>query len=173
MTDDQRHLRNLERLAECYSVFARRAQAVINGLEAQQERPRAQDAWRSPAEQRAKYQAGRSKVQWGFHCATADDGHKEALAIDLVDDDDANDDGDLNFSRGLGYAFLLARLARVHKLSTGIDWGLPEPIRGGLWRAIESHDLTWPIKNLGWDPCHLEPSDLTVRAARRGLRPTA
>ena len=172
MTDVDRHARNREKLNECHRVFARRVQAVIEGLEGQEERPRAQDAWRSPITQRAKYAAGLSKVQWGFHCATTDDGRPEALALDLVDDDDANDDGDLNFSRGLGYVFLLARLARVHKLSTGIDWDLPTAIKCGLWRAIESHDLTWPVKNLGWDPCHLQPSDLTRRMARRGLRPT-
>ena len=172
MTEADRHARNRERLAECHGVFASRVRAVIEGLEGQQERPRAQDAWRSPVEQRAKYKAGLSKVSWGFHCAETDDGKPAALALDLVDDDDANDDGALNFSRGLGFVFILARVGRVHKLTTGIDWGLPEPIRRGLWRAIDSHDLTWPIKNLGWDPCHLEPSDLTVRMARRGLRPT-
>ena len=172
MTEADRHARNRDRLAECHGVFAYRARAVIAGMEQQHERPRAQDAWRSPIKQRVKYAAGLSKVQWGFHCAETDDGRKEALALDLVDDDDANDDGDLNFSRGLGYVFLLARLARVHKLSTGIDWDLPGPIKRGLWRAIEGHDLTWPIKNLGWDPCHLQPVDLTVRMARRGLRPS-
>ena len=61
--------------------------SVIEALEGQNIRPRIQQAWRSPAEQLEAFNSGHSKLKFGYHNATGKNGEKEALAVDLLDDD--------------------------------------------------------------------------------------
>lgn len=169
MTEDQRHARNAARLLELNPGFRSRVAAIIQDLEGAGRRPRIQDAWRSPADQLAAFRAGRSKLRWGFHNATAPDGTPDALAVDLLDDDDVTDDGQINGSRGVGYVLALARYAGNHRCQTGIAWGLPAGLRSGLATAIADQDLTW--NRIGWDSCHIEPVEITVAMAKAGARP--
>ena len=171
MTDTQRHQRNTTMLSECDRVFAARLRAVLDQLEADGFRPRIQQAWRSPAEQVLKVEQGYSAVRWGFHNATGGDGTPEALAADVLDDTDVGDDGQPNVSNGLAFVFALSRACAAHHLMTGIWFGLPNPVAAGLRRAIAGRDLTWPRKNIGWDPYHVQPAGLTITAARKGARP--
>jgi hypothetical protein len=172
MTDTARRARNAQALAECHPVFARRVGRLLAAMEAEGWRPRIQQAWRSPAEQLARYTAGLSQVRWSFHNAiNLATGRPEALAVDIVDEEDVADDGQLNLSRGLGFVFALAALAEPLALATGITFGLPRALREGLWAAIRARDLRWPRARIGWDPGHVEPQDVTLALAKRGVRP--
>lgn len=171
MTDDQRQARNARLLAECAPVMRARMVEILGALEAQGWRPRIQQAWRSPAAQQALYRAGRTWVRWSFHNATTSSGAPDALACDVLDDDDATDDGQPNLSRGVGFVFALARAAQRVRCRTGLDWGLPAHMRRALWLAVEADDRSWPRLKLGRDPYHVEVADLTLAEARQGLRP--
>jgi hypothetical protein len=162
MTDDVRHDVNRRHLAQCHPAFRQRLSTVIARLQLLGERPRIQQAWRSPEEQRQAFVTGHSRLRWGFHNATALDGTPEALAADVLDDDHP-----LNPSRA--YLFVLARESRAVGLTTGIDWGLPTAIRSALALAL-AHETTWEGK-IGWDACHVEVTGITVAQARAGIRP--
>jgi len=162
MTDDARLDLNRRHLAQCHPAFRQQLSQVIARLQMLGERPRIQQAWRSPAEQMDAFTSGHSKLRWGFHNATALDGTPEALAADVLDDDHP-----LNPTRA--YLFALARESRAVGLTTGIDWGLPTAIKVALVKALV-HDVTWEGK-IGWDPTHLEISGVTVAQARAGIRP--
>jgi hypothetical protein len=162
MTDDARNDLNRRHLVQCHPAFRHRLSLVIARLQMLGERPRIQQAWRSPAEQMEAFTTGHSKLKWGFHNATALDGTPEALAADVLDDDHP-----LNPSRA--YLFALARESRAVGLTTGIDWGLPTAIKVALARALV-HDVAWDGK-IGWDACHVESTGITVAQARAGIRP--
>ena len=81
MTEEQRRQQNAERLTELYPTFRTRIASVIDSLESQGMRPRIQDAWRSPEDQLRAFNSGHSKLKFGFHNVTAQDGSKEALAV--------------------------------------------------------------------------------------------
>lgn len=164
MIEEKRKERNVQRLAELYPKFSKRVAAVIKSLEKQGKRPRIQDAWRSPAEQLKAYNSGHSKLKFGFHNVTADDGTKEALAVDLLDDDSPA-------KEGREYLLRLAAAAQAQGLATGIRWGLPPKLREAIDAAIEAKDWAADIK-VGWDPTHIEPVGLTVAQAKAGKRPT-
>jgi hypothetical protein len=117
MNEAARRQRNQQRLLELYPTFARRVAALIAELESEGWRPRIQDAWRSPQAQRAAWESGHSKLQWGFHNATGAGGRPEALAVDLLDDDAA-------LNPGKPYLLRLAAAAEDAGLVTGIRWGL-------------------------------------------------
>src|SRR6185436_11365001 len=162
MTDDARLDLNRRHLVQCHPAFRHRLSLVIARLQVLGERPRIHQAWRSPDEQMAAFNSGHSKLKWGFHNATAEDGTPEALAADVLDDDHP-----LNPPRA--YLFALARESRAVGLNTGIDWGLPTAIKVALAKAL-IHDVTWDGK-IGWDACHVEATGITVAQARAGIRP--
>jgi hypothetical protein len=164
MTEDQRKERNTERLTELYPTFRRRIKAVIEDLEGQGIRPRIQDAWRSPEDQLKAFNSGRSKLKYGFHNVTAMDGTKEALAVDMLDDDHPS-------KEGKEYLLRLAAAAEKQGLVTGIRWGLPtKKLRAAIDTAIANKDWKAAVK-IGWDPTHCEPTDLTPAQAKAGKRP--
>jgi len=163
MNEMSRRIRNRDRLLELHPHFRARVAGLIKALQALGFRPRIQDAWRSPEAQLAAWQAGKSKLQYGFHNVTSGEGKPEALAVDLLDDD-------YPLNPRQDYLLHLAAEAQTLGLTTGIRWGLPREraqlidrtIARGRWHAV--------VK-LGWDPCHVEPADISVSDARRGKRP--
>jgi hypothetical protein len=163
MNEQARQARNATMLRDCHPVFGARLRVLMDRLEATGFRPRIQQAWRSPAEQMETYRAGRSKVRWGFHCACSPTGKPEALAADVLDDDSP-------LAPRREYVLRLAAEGAGLMLRTGVEWGLSPTQRMELAGAIahEQWDYAGPI---GWDPCHVEPADLTVSAAKRGERP--
>ncbi|MFO1326567.1 MAG: hypothetical protein U1F56_04345 [Rubrivivax sp.] len=163
MREAARRQRNLERLQQLHPRFARRVQAVIDELESEGWRPRIQDAWRSPEAQRAAFDAGHSRLRFGFHNLCTADGHPEALAVDLLDDDSA-------LNPGRAYLLRLAAAAEAAGLESGIRWGLPPALARAIDEAVASRDWSAPVK-LGWDPMHLQPAGLTLAQARAGRRP--
>jgi len=165
MNEPARKQRNQERLKECFPAFARRVEAVINDLEAQGFRPRIQDAHRSIADQLKAFNGGFSKVRFGFHNVTGANGNAESLAVDLLDDDKP-----LNPSRR--YIILLAAAAQAHGLHPGSFFGLPQSLRKGLSQAIEDRNFDANIK-IGFDPTHIEVSNISIADARAGQRPAS
>ena len=164
MQEQQRLARNANRLTECYEVFAEALTRVIEDLQQLGFRPRIQEAWRSPEAQLEAVNSGNSELRFGFHNVTGADGRKEALAVDLLDDD-----APLQPSRR--YVLTLAAVARDHGLETGITWGLQRSTRQQIDRAIRERNFDAPGK-IGWDPCHVEVTGMTPAQARQGQRPT-
>lgn len=140
-----------------------RLREVIKALEHAGLRPRIQDAWRSEADQLRAYNAGHSKLKYGFHNVTGAGGKPEALAVDLLDDDNP-----LNSKKS--YLLQLAAAAQQAGLITGIRWGVPAKLLAGLEQAIAEGDWNASVK-IGWDPTHVQPVGLTVAEARAGKRP--
>jgi hypothetical protein len=162
--EPDRIARNKSRLAELHPAFRVKVENVIALLEAQGFRPRIQDAWRSPADQMKAFKSGRSKVSWGFHNATSPAGKKEALAVDMLDDDNP-------LASSHRYLLALAHAAaKVGGLRTGILWGVPAGLKPATEKAYLSGTFDAKVK-IGWDPTHLEPTGLSVAAARAGKRP--
>jgi hypothetical protein len=162
--EDARKARNAQRLTELYPTFARRIAALIKDLETQGLRPRIQDAWRSPEGQLASFNAGHSKLKYGFHNVTGANGRKEALAVDMLDDDYPTNPGG-------AYLLHLAAAAQKQGLISGIRWGVPAALSKAIDAAIAAADWKAPVK-IGWDPTHVEPTGLTPQQARdEGRRP--
>jgi hypothetical protein len=164
MKEPARLARNTQRQGELFPTFAARIAALITSLEVQDIRPRIQDGWRSPEDQRKAFESGHSKLLFGFHNVTGSDGQQEGLAVDLLDDDHP-------LNPGRSYLLKLAAAAEQHKLVTGIRWGLPKSLRAAIDEAIAAQQWDAPVK-IGWDPCHVEPTGITVAEARAGVRPT-
>jgi LysM repeat protein len=164
MDEAARISRNSDRLTECFPAFAPRIRAVLDALEAQQFRPRIQEAYRSPEDQMKAFNGGFSKVKFGYHNVTGANGVKEALACDVLDDDNP-------ITPGTRYLLALALAARAQGLQTGILWGLPAPLIAGVEGALASGNLAAAVK-VGWDPTHTEVSGLTITAVKAGARPT-
>lgn len=163
MKEDARKKRNKDRLEELFPTFRARLEKVIKDLEGEGLRPRIQDAWRSPADQLAAFNAGHSKLKFGFHNVTGSKGEKEALAVDLLDDDDP-------LNPGKPYLLKLAAAAEQHALTTGVRWGVPKKLIAGIDNAIAAKDWKADVK-IGWDPTHVEPTGITVSEAKAGIRP--
>lgn len=163
MKEADRKQRNASRLVELYPTFRARLAQVIVTLETKKIRPRIQDAWRSPADQEKAFKSGHSKLLFGFHNVTASDGTPEALAVDLLDDDSP-----LNPSKS--YLLQLAAAAEATGLVTGIRWGVPKKLIGAIDTAIAFQDWDANVK-IGWDPTHVQPTDITVAQAKAGKRP--
>ena len=163
MTEAARRARNQQRQTELFPTFALRMSAVIASLEADGLRPRIQDAWRSPEDQRKAFEAGHSKLLFGFHNVTGANGQPESLAVDLLDDNNPT-------TPGRSYLLRLAAAAEEHGLMTGIRWGLPTALRLAIDTAIAARDWSALVK-VGWDPTHVEPAGITVAQARAGARP--
>lgn len=163
MKEDARIQRNATRLKECNPAFAMRVSKVLNRMEALGFRPRIQEAYRSRSDQLAAFQRGSSRVKVGFHNMTTPEGKPDSLAVDMLDDD-------WPLNPPIGYLLALARAAKRETLQTGIDWGLPVHYRKLLQRAIDGESLENNPK-VGWDPCHVEPADITLTEAIKGVRP--
>lgn len=163
MDELARRARNQERLGELFPTFAVRVVAVISELESAGLRPRIQDAWRSEADQLEAFNSGHSKLMYGFHNVTGPNGEKQALAVDLLDDDSP-------FAPSSRYVLMLAAAAANMGLTSGARWGLPKALADAIDAAISSSDWEAQVK-VGWDPVHLEPIGLTVAQAKDGKRP--
>lgn len=164
MNEVKRKQRNTDRIAELWPSFGKKIKAVIAALEADGQRPRIQDAWRSPEDQLKAFNSGHSRTKFGFHNVTGANGKKEALAVDLLDD---------NHPMNVGTEFLLrlAAAAEAQGLTTGIRWDLPKNLSDGIDAAIASKDFKAPVK-VGWDPTHVQPTGITTSEAKAGKRPT-
>lgn len=163
MDEEARKARNVQRMTTLFPTFAARLARVIASLEEEDLRPRVQDAWRSPQDQLIAFNSGHSKLKFGFHNVTAEDGKPEALAVDLLDDN-------APLSPGKPYILRLAAAAEAEGLTTGIRWGLPKALRAAIDAALAAQDWKATVK-IGWDPLHVEVSGLTVQEAKGGKRP--
>jgi hypothetical protein len=155
----ERQTNNTASLSECDPELAAKVRAVLQGLETQGYRPWIRESWRSPTEQERAYIAGRSEIQLGFHNVTGRNGEHRAFAVDVVE----RTDGARTKPQ---YAVTLARLANANDLQTGISWGLMDWDRRTVERAVQTRSL--PVNEylkLGWDPCHLEPRNLSLKEA--------
>lgn len=165
MTDNELAARNMAMLRQCHPVFSDRVGRILMAMEAMGYRPRIQEAYRSPQDEAAAKAAGHSEVVWSFHNATDDAGNPSALAVDLLDDDHP-------LQPPSAYLLRLAAVASRHLCETGILWGLSAPLRANLQAAIKAGQWT-AVLPMGWDPTHVQPSDVTLQQAKRGLRPAA
>jgi hypothetical protein len=161
--ESARNARNQQRLTELYPTFAAKLSKVIQELEADGLRPRIQDAWRSEADQLKAYRSGHSKLKYGFHNVTGSQGQKEALAVDLLDDNSP-------LRPSSNYLLRLAAAAERNGLTTGVRWGLPRNLANAINTAIANQNWTAQVK-VGWDPTHIESTGITVAQAKQGLRP--
>jgi hypothetical protein len=164
MTEQQRQLRNSERLLELFPSFRARISQVITDLEAMDERPRIQDAYRSPADQLIAFNAGHSKLKFGFHNVTGPNNEKESLAVDMLDDNNP-----LQLPKS--YLLKLAFVSEKNGLTTGIRWGVPQKLITAIDAAIAAQDWNADVK-IGWDPSHVQPVGITVTEAKKGKRPS-
>jgi hypothetical protein len=164
MKEDARKQRNADRLKECFPAFAKRVRAVIDDMEARGFRPRIQDAHRSIADQLKAFNSGHAKVKFGYHNVTGSGGKSEALAVDLLDDDNS-----LNPPRK--YTINLVSAARKQGLHSGALFGLAANLKKGLESAADALDLSPGVK-IGWDPTHIEVSGIAIAEAKAGKRPT-
>jgi peptidoglycan L-alanyl-D-glutamate endopeptidase CwlK len=160
MTTEARRRRNQDLLRQLDPVFANRIWTLLQDLTQLGERPRLQDAWRDPKEQRRLKQAGLSEVSWSFHNACRGP-TPSALAVHVLDDRHP-----LNPSPR--YLIRLAHHAHGLRLQTGILWGLRGTIREATEAAVLTGNLDFRGK-MGWDPLHVEPRDLTLADAKRGV----
>ena len=163
MTEEERKARNAQRLAECNPAFRKKVAAVLADMEGHGWRPRIQEGWRSPARQRQLLADGFTKVRWGMHCATTDDGKPDALAVDVLDDDQPN-------KESTRFLLMLAASAKAHGCLTGIEWGVSQEDRDTIHSAIARRDFTAKV-DVGWDPCHVQIGGISVAEASQGKRP--
>ena len=164
MNEANRKKRNTDRLTELWPSFGKKIKAVIETLEAQGLRPRIQDAWRSEADQLKAFNSGNSKLKFGFHNVTGNNGKKESLAVDMLDDDHPT-------NIGSEYLLHLAAAAEAQGLTTGVRWGVPKKLQGAINTAIAEKDWKAHVK-IGWDPTHCEPTGITPQQAKAGKRPS-
>ena len=163
MTEEKRKQNNAQRLTECNPAFRTKAAAVLDDMEGHGWRPRIQEAWRSPARQKQLLADGFTKVRWGMHNATTEDGNPDALAVDILDDDQPN-------KESTKFLLMLAASAKAHECITGIAWGLSQEDQDTIRSAVASRDFDTKIE-VGWDPCHVQIGGISVREARNGARP--
>jgi hypothetical protein len=163
VTEAERKARNTKRLTECNPAFRKKVAAIVADLEGHGLRPRIQEAWRSPARQRQLLADGFTKVRWGMHNATTEDGKPDSLAVDVLDDDAPN-------KESTRFLLMLASSAHAHGCLTGISWGLSASSRKRIEQAIAERDFQAAIP-VGWDPCHVQIDGITVTEARAGKRP--
>ena len=166
MKEDARIARNATRLRECNPVFAVRVSKIINRMESLGFRPRIQEAYRSQSDQLAAVRRGASRTKQGFHNLTNSDGKPDSCAVDVLDDNAPN-------NPGLRYMLSLAWCAKQEKCVTGIDWGCTAHVKRILAKAINEQRFDFEIDRhlIGWDPCHVQPADLSLDRALTGDRP--
>jgi hypothetical protein len=162
MTAIQLRARNRAMLRALDPAIRDKIEAVLADLQGHGFRPRIQDAWRSPAEQRALYDKGRSRVKFGFHNVTVA-GRASALAADILDDDHP-------LAPSRRFLLQLFASASAHGLTTGLMWGLSAKEAARTQAAV--HNRNWDAQAcIGWDPCHVQVVGITIAQARRGERP--
>jgi hypothetical protein len=164
MNEKARKARNEQCLAELFPTFRARVARVILELENKNIRPRIQDGWRSPADQLKAFETGHSKLKFGFHNVTSAAGTPESLAVDMLDDDSP-------VAPGKPYLLQLAAASKNAGLVTGIRWGVPKgALTAAIDAAVAAGDWSANVK-VGWDPTHIQPTDVTVAEAKAGKRP--
>lgn len=163
MKEADRLARNKQRLTTMDAQMAGAVRRVLTRMENHGFRPRIQAAWRSEADQLKAYNAGNSELKFGYHNITGPNGHKEALACDVLDDDDP-------LSPGTKYLLRLAIASRHEHLSTGILWGLSSSHAAGVSAAIAALDTEREV-HVGWDPTHVQVVGISIAQARKGKRP--
>jgi hypothetical protein len=164
VTEPARIQRNTAKVLELHPAFGARIVKLIAVMEAAGYRPRIQQAYRSIEEQQKNVAKGVSEVVWSFHNATDPDGTPSALAVDLLDDDSP-------LRPRMAYLMRLAIECRPLLLQTGILWGMSAGPREQLAAAIAARRFDWVGPMTGWDPLHVQPSDVTLAQAKHGARP--
>src|ERR1700754_824748 len=165
MKEADRLARNKERLTECFPTFSKRVAKVIKDMEDLGFRPRIQDGHRTIEAQLIAFKNGFSDVKFGFHNVTGANRKPESLAVDLLDDDSP-------LAPGRKYVIALASVAQKQGLHRGIFFRLKTaPERKALQDAIDNLDFSLKVR-IGFDPTHLEPTGITIAAAKTGARPT-
>ncbi len=163
MLETERIANNKNKLMELYPAMRVKVDAILKGLEGVGYRPRIQTAWRSEAEQLDAYKRGTSRVQYGFHNVTGANGVKEALAVDVWDDDNPT-------TTRVDFMLRLAAAAEAQGLTTGIRWDLAD--EDSVLIDIALQNQNWDAKiRVGWDPLHVEPVGITIEEAKVGKRP--
>jgi hypothetical protein len=163
MLEVERKLRNQSLLMEMYPVFRVKVAAVLQEMESYGYRPRIQEAWRSVATQISYYRQGLTKLQYSFHTVTGENGEKEALAADIIDDD--RPDG-----VKLPYILHLAAAAKNNGLITGAYFDLAPDKIANLDAALAAKNWSAPV-HIGWDPLHIQITGMTPDEAKEGKRP--
>ena len=163
MNEADRKQRNYIKVHELHPAIRPRMEAILRELESYGFRPRIQEAWRSPRDQLAAYYTGKSKVKYGFHNVTAEDGTKEALAADVWDDDRPT-------SAKTHFMLHLLAAAEKNGLTTGIRWSLSDNRIRLIEDAVAKEDWKKPVW-VGWDPLHVEVTGITIEEAEEGKRP--
>ncbi len=161
--ETQRAARNREKLSELYPLFADRVRAILSDLEGVGLKPRIHVAWRSPEEEMAAYKAGLTLSTRSMHGLIGRLCQPEALAVDIVEDDDPAAIRTL-------FALQLAYAARAHACETGILLGLPVRLANAVDAAITRGEWNAAVK-IGWNPLHVQPAGLTLGEAKAGKRP--
>ncbi|MBN2388037.1 MAG: C39 family peptidase [Anaerolineales bacterium] len=163
MLERERKARNGAKLQEMHPDFRARVEAVLVEMESYRYRPRIQEAWRSPEEQAEAFRRGRSKIEYGYHNVTAPDGTKEALAADIIDD---------NRPLGPKLHFILHLTAAAEKngLTSGVYFDLAPEKALRLKEALAAENWNAAV-HIGWDPCHVQTTAVTIEEAREGKRP--
>lgn len=163
MLEKDRLARNQQKLAEMYPTFRVRVQALVQELESYGLRPRIHEAWRSPSDQMEAFRTGHSQLMYGFHNVTATNGTKEALAADIIDDNNPT-------KLVLPYIIHLLAAAEKQDLTTGVYWNLSDQHVAEIHTAVAKQD--WNAKiHVGWDPLHVEVTGIRPEEAKAGKRP--
>ena len=163
MNEVERKARNESRLAELHPVFRAQVVAILAEMEREGYRPRLQEAWRSPEMQAAAFHAGTSKLKYGFHNVTAEDGTREALAADIIDDNHVEEPP-------RDYILHLAAAALRTGCMTGAFFDLSTKQTNALYKALVDSNWNAAVAT-GWDPCHVQVLGITVAEAQAGKRP--
>ena len=163
MLEQDRLTRNQQMLAGMYPTFRTRVEAVLKELEGYGLRPRIQESWRSPADQLEAFRTGHSQLLYGFHNVTGVTGAKEALAADIIDDNNPT-------SLNLPYIIHLVAAAENNELTTGIYWNISDESVAAIHTAVATKNWNAKVK-IGWDPLHVEATGLTTAEAKAGKRP--
>ena len=115
MKDQARNERNEEMLDQLHKPIRGKFARVLAYLEGAGFKPRIQEAWRSPENQMKAFKSGRSKVTWGYHCAVTANGDPDALAADILDDEQP-------FRPSSKYVEALRSGAKGQGLEAPFDW---------------------------------------------------
>ncbi len=163
MTDDDRRQHNAGCLQELFPTFRSRILGILDFLEQQGLRPRIKEAWRSREDQLRLFKAGDTRAKFDLHNVTGKNGVKEALAVDLLDDDAPH----VPSSR---FLLMLAAAARWNGCQTGILLDLPEDAQGEVVVTLDRSAFDTPVR-VGRLPTYVAPLGITVPEARHGKRP--
>lgn len=168
MNEAQRTAQNLARLELVDSSIRTQVRHVLGTLEYYGFKPLiSSEVFRTPAEQLRLYRLGRSKVKWGFHCATTPDGKPGSLAADIIDAYKGWD-ASYKFWLTLGYA------AKAQGLNWGGYFGLNSRQHGLLASYLPGIKTgVFPDANnirFGWDVAHIETARVTIAEAKAGKR---